>query len=62
MSSMSDVAMSNQLLGPHLCHATPLFGLLLAKSSAPCCHQIEGKTDAAWRQFFFHLIIFKIEL
>jgi hypothetical protein len=38
---MSDVAMSNQLLGPHLCHATPLFGLLTESSAL--CHQFRAK-------------------
>jgi hypothetical protein len=41
---MSDDAMStsNQLLSPHLCQFTPLFGLLLGKSSA-LCNQFGGK-------------------
>ena len=36
MCPMSDDAVSNQLLSPHLCVAMPLFGLRLAESSAPC--------------------------
>ena len=36
MDPMNDDAVSNQLLGPHLCLAIPLFGLRWAKSLTPC--------------------------
>ena len=36
MCPMGDDAVLNQLLSPHLCQAMPVFGLRVAKSSAPC--------------------------
>jgi hypothetical protein len=38
MGPMSDDAVSNQLMSPHLCQAMSLFMLQLAKSLALCCH------------------------
>jgi hypothetical protein len=48
IKQMSDDAVPNQLLSPHLCLAIPLFGPQQAKTLA-LCRQLSSITDAVWR-------------